>query len=181
MSRGGWGPAERSKHEPAGVAAPPRGAGMSRRALPWVALALVLVTALGVGARRPAGPETEAQRVRRLASEVRCPTCRGLSAAESDALAARAIRDDIRDRVRAGQDDGAILQSMVDRHGRDILLRPEGRGVAALVWALPVAATVLAAAGLTVAFRRWRPRPSEPSADDRALVERALAREGTSP
>lgn len=150
---------------------------MSRRALPWLALTLVLVTALGVGARRPGGPESEAQRVLRLASEVRCPTCRGLSAAESDAVAARAIRDDIRDRVRAGQSDGEILQSMVDRHGRDVLLRPEGRGVSALVWALPVAATVVAGAGLAVAFRRWRPARGAPSAEDRDLVERALAQE----
>lgn len=46
--------------------------------------------------------------------------------------------------------------------------------MSALVWALPVVAVAGAVGGLAVAFRRWRPRGRRVSAEDRALVERAL-------
>ena len=144
-------------------------------ALPWVAMALVLGAALLVGTRADGGPRTERDRVMAIASEVRCPTCRGLSAAESDAKAAQAIRDEITERVRAGESDAEIRAFLVSRYTEEILLKPRAGGVAGLVWALPVAALVVAVAGLAVAFRRWRRRTAgEPTPDDQALVARAL-------
>jgi cytochrome c-type biogenesis protein CcmH len=149
-----------------------------RGRLPWLLMAAVLVVALVIGAQGRSGPMTEAQRVKHIASEIRCPTCRNQSAAESDAAAAKAVRDEIDRRVRAGQSDGEIVAFMVSRYGSDILLKPPSSGVASLVWALPVVAVVVALAGLAVAFRRWRARPNvEVSAEDRALVERELERE----
>ena len=146
-----------------------------RRWLPWLALAAVLAIALAVGAGRHGGRATPAQRAHRLAGELRCPTCRSLSAAESDAKAARAVRAEIARRVRAGESDGEIRAYFVSRYGRDILLEPEGTGVAALVWVLPVAAVLCALAGLAVAFRRWRVTPGAAVSDeDRARVEKAL-------
>ena len=151
-----------------------------RGRLPWLVMGAVLVVALVIGSQGRSGPMTEAQRVRHIASEIRCPTCRNQSAAESDAAAAKAVRDEIDRRVRAGQSDGEIVAFMVSRYGSDILLKPEGSGVASLVWVLPVVAVVVALAGLAFAFRRWRARPGvEVSAEDRALVERELQREDT--
>ena len=147
--------------------------------LPWLVLALVLAVALAIGAQGRSGPRTQAQRVKHIASEIRCPTCRNQSAAESDAAAAKAVRDEIDRRVRAGESDGEIVAFMVSRYGSDILLKPQGSGVASLVWVLPVVAVVVALAGLAVAFRRWRAHPGvEVSAEDRELVQRELEREG---
>ena len=147
--------------------------------LPWLVLALVLAIALAIGAQGRSGPRTEAQRVKHIASEIRCPTCRNQSAAESDAAAAKAVRDEIDRRVRAGESDGEIVAFMVSRYGSDILLKPQGSGVASLVWVLPVVAVVVALAGLAVAFRQWRARPGvEVSVEDRELVQRELEREG---
>ena len=147
--------------------------------LPWLVLALVLAVALAIGAQGRSGPRTHAQRVKHIASEIRCPTCRNQSAAESDAAAAKAVRDEIDRRVRAGESDGEIVAFMVSRYGSDILLKPQGSGVASLVWVLPVVAVVVALAGLAVAFRRWRAHPGvEVSTEDRELVERELEREG---
>jgi len=147
--------------------------------LPWLVLALVLAIALAIGAQGRSGPRTEAQRVKHIASEIRCPTCRNQSAAESDAAAAKAVREEIDRRVRAGESDGEIVAFMVSRYGSDILLKPQGSGVASLVWVLPVVAVVVALAGLAVAFRRWRARPGvEVSVEDRELVQRELEREG---
>src|SRR5437660_11927264 len=53
--------------------------------VPWAALVVVLVGALVIGAGRGGGKDSVDHRVQRIASEVRCPTCRGLSAAESGA------------------------------------------------------------------------------------------------
>jgi len=141
----------------------------------WLAMAAVLVIALAIGAQGRSGPMTQAQRVKHIASEIRCPTCRNQSAAESDAAAAKAVRDEITRRVRAGQSDGEIVEFMVSRYGSDILLKPAGSGVASLVWTLPVVAVVVAVAALAFAFRRWKARPGVTVSDeDRALVEREL-------
>jgi cytochrome c-type biogenesis protein CcmH len=140
-------------------------------------MAVVLAVAFAIGAQGRSGPMTESQRVRHIASEIRCPTCRNQSAAESDAAAAKAVREEIGRRVRAGEGDGEIVGFMVSRYGSDILLKPKSTGVASLVWVLPVVAVVVALAGLTVAFRRWRTRPGvQVSDEDRALVERELER-----
>ena len=150
---------------------------LTKGRLPWLVMAVVLVPALVIGTRGRSGPPTENQRVQRIASQVRCPTCRELSAAESDAAAAKAVRTEIRRRVRAGEGDGHILAFLVSRYGDDILLKPKSSGVASLVWVLPVAALICALAGLGVAFRRWRARPGVAvSPEDRALVERELER-----
>jgi cytochrome c-type biogenesis protein CcmH len=126
----------------------------ARKWLPWLALAVIVVVALAVGASRNTS-DSPAARTTRIAKEVRCPTCRGLSAAESDAKAAEAVRAEIRSRVDQGQSDGEIRAYLASRYGDDILLRPEGTGVTGLVWALPVVALVAGAGGLVLAFRRW--------------------------
>jgi cytochrome c-type biogenesis protein CcmH len=133
-----------------------------RRWAPWAVLALVLVVALAAGATGDSGSDggdSVEARTARLSRELRCPTCRGLSVADSDAKAAQAIRDEIAARVEAGQTDDEVRAFLVSRYGEDILLEPSGSGFTGLVWALPVAVGVIAAAGLAVAFRRWRTGP----------------------
>ena len=148
-----------------------------RGRLPYLLLAPVLAGALFLGARGDGTPPTPAERADRIASEVRCPTCRGLSAAESDAPAAEAIRREIRRRVDAGESDEDILAFLVSRYTKDVLLKPEATGVAGLVWALPVAVLVGALGGLAeVLWRRGRGGPAQVSPEDRALVEQALRR-----
>ena len=145
-----------------------------RRWAPWAAMAVLLVASLAVGSRGDGTGRTVAGRVERISSEVACPTCDGLSVAESDAPSSRAMRDEIRRRVEAGQSDGQIRSYLVSRFGKDILLKPEATGVTGLVWALPVAGLVCALAGLAFAFRRWKARPDIELTDvDRVLVEQA--------
>lgn len=149
-----------------------------KRWLPVLVLLGVVVGALAIGAARDSKSTSISARGAHIASEVRCPTCEGLSAKESDAPASQAIRDQIKDKLEAGYSDGQIRAYLVDRYGKDILLRPEGRGVSALVWALPVSGGVLALAGLIFVFWRWRRRRGVAgagvAADDAALVASAV-------
>jgi cytochrome c-type biogenesis protein CcmH len=149
---------------------------VSRRAV-WGVMALVLVAALAVASGGQGGPLTEDEQVERIADKVRCPTCRGLSAADSDAPAATAIRDEIRRRLREGQSEGQILGYLEGTYGADIRLEPKGEGVGVLVWVLPLAGAAAAVAGLAVVFsRRRRRRAPRVSEADRALVEEAMRR-----
>jgi cytochrome c-type biogenesis protein CcmH len=141
----------------------------------WGLLALVLVGALTVGSRGPSGPPTADQRVRRITSVIRCPTCRGLSAAQSDAPSAESIRDEVRRRVEAGETDTHVKDYLVSRYGEDILLQPKSSGVGLLVWALPLIGGAGAVGGLVLVLRRRRVRPGPRISDsDQALVEEAL-------
>ena len=64
---------------------------MIRRWGSWALLAVVIVGALAVGTSDE-GPTTDAERAQRIATSVRCPTCRGQSVASSDAPAATNVR-----------------------------------------------------------------------------------------
>lgn len=145
----------------------------ARKWAPWVAMALVLLVALGVGAR-PGEDRTDADRARDLAASVKCPTCRSQSVADSDASTARAIEGLIERRIRDGQSDEQIRDYLVGRYGEEVLLTPSSSGIGSLVWILPVAALVVAVAGLGFAFHRWHRAPDHPLTDaDRDLVETA--------
>ena len=128
--------------------------------LSWIAIALVVVAALAVAARPDGDPPTRPERVASLSRELRCPTCRSLSVAESDAPAAQAVRDAITDRVDAGDTDEEVRTYLVSRYGSDILLKPRAGGIAGLVWALPAGAAVVAIGALVFVFRRWRRKPT---------------------
>ena len=63
-----------------------------RRWLPWALGLLVVVVALAIGTSSSGGAQTPTDKAASIEKGVRCPTCRELSVAESDARAAQAIR-----------------------------------------------------------------------------------------
>lgn len=136
-----------------------------------VALAVVAVAvSLGLAGRSQA-PSAE-QRVRHLTAELRCPVCQGLSVADSTSSTSQAIAADVRTRVLAGQSDQQIRSYYVAHYGQWILLNPPG-AVGRLVWMVPIALVLGAAAVLTVALRRWSAggHTRAPTEADRQLVE----------
>ena len=146
---------------------------MSRRAA-WVVMAMVLVGALAIGSQR-SGPVTDEARVRRIGAELRCPTCQGMAVADSDAPAARGIRDEIARRVADGRETDAQIKAYILGLYPDINLRPETSGLGLVVWALPLAAgAVVVGALAAVLIGRRRRRGPDVSDDDRRLVERAM-------
>ena len=139
----------------------------------WLAVAAVALIGLGIATYSPGPPSAEA-RERHLAESIRCPQCAGQSVASSDTASATAVRALIEQQVEAGRSDEEIRDYLAGRYGREILLDPSSKGFDALVWAIPVAAAVLAIGALVYRFRDWRPGDREATEDDRALVEDAL-------
>jgi cytochrome c-type biogenesis protein CcmH len=147
-----------------------------RRWLPWIVLGVLVAGALAYAVWPRSSDESVAAHTRRLASELRCVDCQGLSVADSATSTARATRADIAARIRRGESDADIRQVYVDRYGESVLLKPASQGLGAVVWALPVAAIVLAAGGLVLALRRWQREPRlEASPEDEELVRRERA------
>ncbi len=138
-----------------------------------VIVALVLVAFVRNGVD-PGPAQTTDERVRAIAQTMKCPVCESQSVADSDVAAARAIRTEIARRVDEGQSDDDIRDAIAATYGDDLQLTPPRSGLAGLVWILPVVALVLALAGITAAFARWRRHePTATTDEDRALVEQA--------
>jgi cytochrome c-type biogenesis protein CcmH len=132
----------------------------------WPLLLAVAASAvlLGVVAVRDTGPLTQQERIESISRRVACPTCQGESIAASRATAAEAIRAEIARQVATGQrSDDEIIGYLESRFGASVLLLPRSTGLDSLVWILPVAVLVVAAAALAAALARWR-RAAQPVA-----------------
>jgi cytochrome c-type biogenesis protein CcmH len=126
------------------------------RTLSYVAMAVVALTVLVVGALDQAGARTEDERVQAISRTIQCPACSGQSVAGSNASSAQAIRAEIADRVAEGQTDDEIRAYFASRYGDQILLTPPSSGAGAVVWIAPVVALAVASLGLALAFKRWQ-------------------------
>lgn len=118
-------------------------------------MAVVLIGGLWAGTHAKHAP-TNDERALALEQQIKCPICRGQSVAESDSEASKAIRTDIQRRIADGESDAEIRTFYARTLGPDILLRPPSSGFAGLVWVLPIAGFVVAAAAIAFAFVRWR-------------------------
>jgi len=145
----------------------------------WLLMLVVAVTFLVVGATRSSGPQTQEDRVDDLTQRIACPVCDGESVFESQNAASRRLRNQVEDLVRENElSDQQILTLIDSRNEGELLLVPTASGLDALVWVLPAVGFVVGAAGLGLAFRRWRIEAaglSDPTAEDRSIVEAALA------
>jgi cytochrome c-type biogenesis protein CcmH len=126
------------------------------RAIGWAVMGVVLLSALAIGTFAAGPPATAEDRMLAIAETIKCPTCRSQSTADSDAPASQEIRAEILRRIDQGQTDDDIRDYFASRFGEQILLTPSSSGTAGLVWILPIVGVVGAAAGLVVAFARWR-------------------------
>jgi cytochrome c-type biogenesis protein CcmH len=140
----------------------------------WSLLVLVVLVALFVGLTDERPPATDADRAHRLKESIQCPVCNGQNVLESNAPISTQIRTQIDEMVADGRGDGEIRQFFADQYGEFVLLNPSGEGITALVWVLPVVVLLAGAAGLGLAFLRWRDRAGRSATEeDRELVRRS--------
>ena len=140
------------------------------------AVAGTLLALAVVGLWRAAQPATSSSdsQVRAVATTLRCPTCQGLSVADSPSPLAQGMRDIIGEQLAAGRSADEVRAWFVERYGAWILLAPPSSGGGWLVWALPAALIV---AGTITALRWSRTRANLTSVtdEDRAAAREALA------
>ena len=118
-----------------------------------------------------ADPALEA-RARDISGGLRCLVCQNQSIDDSDAPLARDLRILVRERLRAGDSDGAVEDYLVSRYGDFILLRPPFDAGTLLLWLTPALVLV---GGALVAFTRYR-RPATAATTLSAGEEEKLAR-----
>lgn len=146
-----------------------------RRVAIVVGILAVLAAVAAVAIPRP---ESAEERVGRIAAELRCPVCQGLSVNDSPSESAREMRAMIERGVAEGRTDDEIRDQFRSAYGDWILLSPPMDDARGLVWLVPLVAI---AAGVVLVLLRLRgpvagPRPS--SEQLALLRERAHLDEG---
>ena len=134
----------------------------------WTAAGLTLVLAAVIVAGLVTADSRPPDRVRSLASRLRCPVCQAESVADSPSETAREMTTLIAEQVEAGRSDEEILAFFRQRYGDWILLDPPVSGRTWPVWVLPPLALVVAVVVL-VGRRRGRP-DGELEPEQRAAV-----------
>lgn len=85
-------------------------------------------------------------RARALTRDLRCVVCQNQSVDDSDAPLAKDIRVLVREKIAQGQTDGQVLDFIVQRYGKFVLLNPPLEGDTMLIWIGPFAVFFLALA-----------------------------------
>jgi cytochrome c-type biogenesis protein CcmH len=124
-----------------------------------------MLLALSAGAKEAAplsdDPVLE-QRVMKLAEELRCLVCQNQTIADSHADLAVDLRNQIREKLKAGTSEADVRKFMVDRYGDFVLYRPPVKASTVLLWAGPFVLLVAGCGALfTILKRRRREQPSE--------------------
>ncbi len=137
-------------------------------------LLMVLATGVWGGEAAPAAEDPVLERrVMTLSAELRCLVCQNQSLADSNAPLAVDLRNQVREKMRAGMSDEQIVDFMVERYGDFVLFRPPFKLTTLLLWLGPL---LLLLAGLTMLFRRLSRRRDAPAPElTEAEHERARA------
>jgi cytochrome c-type biogenesis protein CcmH len=128
-----------------------------------VALLLCLASIAPAFAVNPdevlADPALEA-RARAISAKLRCMVCQNQSIDDSNAELARDLRLLVRERLKEGDTDEAVIAYVVSRYGEFVLLSPRFEAKTLVLWGMPVVLLVLGAVTLVVAARRRGARPA---------------------
>jgi len=109
-----------------------------------VVLQAALVGAAWGGEAAPAADDPVLEkRVHELSAELRCLVCQNEALSASRAPLAVDLRNQIRERMRAGESDDQIVAYLVSRYGDFVLYRPPFKATTLLLWLGPLALLVI--------------------------------------
>ena len=153
------------------------------RALRSALIALTLLMPVAAGAVQPEevmkDPGMES-RARSISAGLRCLVCQNQSIDDSDAPLARDLRLIVRERLRQGDSDGAVVDYVVHRYGEFVLLRPVLAWHTALLWLTPLLVVGLGGLALWSAARRRRPAPTRALSESEEAAVADLVRRAES-
>ena len=145
-----------------------------------VLAALLLLLALPAYAVEPSEQLPDAQqeaRARNLSRQLRCVVCQNESIDSSNADIARDLRLAVRERIRAGDDDAAVLGWVRQRYGDFVLLQPPLNPSTWPLWFGPPLLLLIAGTLLVLRARRVQQIDPAPLTPDEARRLAALERE----
>jgi cytochrome c-type biogenesis protein CcmH len=94
-------------------------------------------------------------RTSKLAAQLRCPVCQGLSIQDSPSELSQQMRALVRDQLAAGKSDEEVKAYFISKYGEWILLAPKPTGFNALVYLMPAFALIVGAGIVTLVVRKW--------------------------
>jgi cytochrome c-type biogenesis protein CcmH len=141
----------------------------------FAALVLVCGTALAVEPDEILPDAKLEARARAISAGLRCLVCQNQSIDDSNAPLARDLRLLVRERLKAGDNDEAVMQFVEDRYGEFVLLRPALNAHTALLWLAPIVVLLAAIFVGVRALATRRPRPAEAAALTAAEEEKLRA------
>lgn len=114
-----------------------------KRLLTLVATTMMLAVCAAISAHAVQPDEilpdaTQEHRARSISAGLRCLVCQNQSIDDSDAPLARDLRLIVRERIKAGDNDAAVVEYVVARYGDYVLLRPPFNTSTLLLWASPI-------------------------------------------
>ena len=143
---------------------------MMRRLLLSAAFVLAAFPAFAVNPDEVLSDPALEARARTLSSQLRCMVCQNQSIDDSNAELARDLRLLVRERLKNGDSDEAVIDYVVSRYGEFVLLNPRLRGETLLLWGAPV---VLFLAGATAMILFVRKRGGKPTGTPLSEAEKA--------
>ena len=115
------------------------------------------------------------KRVTALAEELRCLVCQNQTIADSHAELAIDLKNQIREKLKAGISEEKIKEYMVARYGDFVLYRPPVKTTTLPLWIGPFAVLLGALAGLFYYIRRRRSAaPPQPLSEAEQARVRSL-------
>jgi cytochrome c-type biogenesis protein CcmH len=115
-----------------------------------------------------------------LANELRCLVCQNETLAASHASLAVDLKNQIREKMRAGESNETIIAYLVERYGDFVLYRPPLKTTTVLLWVGPFGLLIVAFAALAYFVRRRRQDPAiELDASEKARARQLLEKTDT--
>ena len=118
------------------------------------------------------------RRARTISAELRCLVCQNQTIDDSDSDIARDLRRTVRERLVAGDTNGAAIDFIVRRYGEFVLLRPRVSAATLLLWGTPVLVILAGSLYGFLAFRRanapGRATQTTLTTDEEAAIARLL-------
>ena len=138
------------------------------------------------------------KRAREISKGLRCLVCQNQSIDDSDADLAKDLRIIVRERLKSGDSDGAVVDFVVARYGDFVLLKPPFKGATLVLWLGPAVIAGLGLWVMVVFLRRHgghggsqgggtqaatakavsRPRPAPLTDDEKKRLEKLLKEDG---
>ncbi|MBI1205665.1 MAG: cytochrome c-type biogenesis protein CcmH [Azospirillum sp.] len=153
---------------------------------PWLVLALALLLftqpAFAVLPDEMLKDPAMEARARTLSQELRCLVCQNQTIDDSNAPLARDLRLLVRERLKAGDGDQAVLAYVTARYGDFVLMRPPFQANTLVLWLAPFVVLLLGAAGTALWLRGRRSATGEPpplSPDEQRRLAKLLGGDGT--